>query len=112
MDPRNLPGARRAPSAHLPRTSVLSARAQPSQAALGLVGAHKVEAGRINAIALASRSWAIIEDMPQMAAAATAPDFNPVHAMAKILKRLYYCRVHVVERRPATARIELCLRSE
>ena len=79
---------------------------------LRLVVPDKVEAGRVNAIALPGRSWAIIEDMPQMATAATAADLDAVHAMAKILIRLDGCWVHVVERGPATARLKLRLRSE
>src|SRR5215813_9417702 len=88
------------------------ARAQPAQSSLGLVCPHKVEAGGVNAVALAGRSRAIIEDMPEMAATATAPDLDPVHAIAKILQRLDGCRIHVVERGPATARIKFRLRGE
>jgi len=35
--------------------------------------------------------------MSEMAAAATAPDLDPMHAIAEILKRLDGCRVNVVE---------------
>jgi len=68
-----------------------------------LVCPHKAKAGRVDAVALSGRLRAIIENMPQMAAAATAPDFGPVHAMAEILKRLDGRRVNVIERGPATA---------
>jgi hypothetical protein len=76
-------------------------------AILCLVCPHKVEAGRVNTIALSGRLGAIVEDVPQMPSAATAADFDAVHAMAEILKRFDSRRVHIVERGPATARIEL-----
>jgi hypothetical protein len=47
-----------------------------------------MDAGRVDAIALAGRLRTIVEDMPQMAAAATATHLDSVHAIAEILKRL------------------------
>ena len=64
---------------------------------LCLICPYKVEAGGVNAIALSGRARAIVEDMPEMAAAATASDLDPVHAIAEILKRLDGRRVNVVE---------------
>jgi hypothetical protein len=50
--------------------------------------------------------------MAEMTTAATAPDFDAMHAITEILKRLHGCRVNVVERGPATARIKLRLGGE
>src|SRR5262249_19879089 len=77
-----------------------------------LVLTHEVEAGGINAIALPGRSWAIVEDMAQMAAAAAAPYLDPMHAIAEILERLDRSGFHIVKRGPATARIEFRLCGE
>jgi hypothetical protein len=71
-----------------------------------------MQAGGVYAVALPGRSWAIVEDMAQMAAAAAAPDLDPVHAIAEILQRLNRSRFHIGERGPAAARIELRLRGE
>ena len=56
-----------------------------------------MEAGRVNAVALSGRSWTIVEDVPQMAATATAPYLDPVHAMTEILKRVDDRWVNIVE---------------
>ena len=42
----------------------------------------------------------------------TSADLDAVHAIAEILKRLNGCGVHIVERGPATPRLELRLGGE
>jgi hypothetical protein len=76
---------------------VLHTLTQPSQPSLCLVRPYKVEASRVNTIALSSRSRAIVEDVTEMAAAATAADLDAMHAIAEILKRLDGRRVNIVE---------------
>src|SRR5579863_7323214 len=62
----------------------------------------ELETGRVDAVALAGRVRAVVENMPQMAPAAAAEHLDAVHAVAEVVARLDGALVRdIPEARPA-----------
>src|SRR5687767_16034021 len=66
----------------------------------------------VDAIALVRRRRAVGKHVAEMAAAAAAMHFGPLHAVGAVDRFLHGARLRIVEARPPGAALELLLRCE
>src|SRR5438309_4123960 len=66
----------------------------------------------VHAVAQSSRLRPVVEDVPEMAAAAAAVDFGPQHAEGPVFGLADGVVERLIEARPAGAALELGLRGE
>src|SRR3954462_12863241 len=72
----------------------------------------KIHRHAVDTVAQARRRRAVLEDVPEMAAAGGTMDFGADHAMAVVHRSLHRALDRVVEARPAGATLELQFRFE
>src|SRR5579872_414606 len=87
-------------------------RAIKARRTIGSSGGDELQRQAIHAVAKAGRGWAVVEDVPEVAAAAPAVNFRAVHHERTIFSRLDRVGQRLIEARPAGAAIEFCRRRE
>src|SRR5205814_1308289 len=88
--------------------SILKKNGRGATASLG----QELHGDAVDAVALAGRRRAVVEDVPEMAAAAAAVHLRADHAVALVRAGLHRAGCWIVEARPAGAALELLLRYE